>query len=187
MQNYHQRQLNNNQNNNYHNYHQQQQQQQQPQIPSNPVYEQPLSDEEFLLRYKQKYPEEYEKLMKEAYLAEMNKKNMENNNLNNINSIHESPYENNEGIEGNSINMNNNEDLDEKGADIERILNNPNITNISPLELFLCNTKLYNDFFPFFKRQNVLSLEEAILFRNYQIKNRELSSKVSLKNFNKEV
>jgi len=187
MQNYHQRQLNNNYqaNNNYHNYHQQPQQP--PYIP-NPKeqlnYEkQPLNDEEFLLYYKQKYPEEYEKLMKEAYLAEMNKnKNM--TNINNINSIHESPYENNE---GNSININNSEELDEKGADMERILNNPNITNISPLELILCNTKLYNDFFPFFKRQNVLSLEEAILFKNYQIKNKELSSKISLKNFNKEV
>ena len=210
MENYHQKQLNNNQiNNNYHNnYHQKQlsnnqinnnnyhnnyhQQQIQPQLqmpkeqPKQQNYEQQqqqaLNDEEFLLYYKQKYPEEYEKLMKEAYLAEMNQNNI--NNINNINSIHESPYENNE---GNSINMSNNEDLDEKGADMERILNNPNITNISPLELILCNTKLYNDFFPFFKRQNVLSLEEAILFRNYQIKNKELSSKVSLKNFNKEV
>ena len=187
MQNYHQMQLNNNQINNninYHNYHQQQQQQNQINMPKEPNYEQQLSDEEFLIRYKQKYPEEYEKLMKEAYLLEMNKKSM--NNLNNINSIHESPYENNE---GNSININNNnnEDLDEKGADVERILNNPNLKNIGPLELVLCYTKLYNDFFPFFKRQNVQSLEEAILFRNYQIKNRELSSKVSLKNFNKEV
>ena len=68
-----------------------------------------------------------------------------------------------------------------------KILNNPNITNIIPLELFLCNTKLYNDFFPFFKRQNILSLEEAIRFKNYQIKNKELSSKVSLNNFNKEL
>ena len=184
MQNYHQRQLNSNQinTNNYHNYNQQQQPL--PQIkkeqPKQQSYDQqPMNDEEFLLYYKQKYPEEYEKLMKEAQIAEMNK-----NNLNNINSIRESPYENNE---GNSINMSNNEELDEKGADMERILNNPNITNISPLELILCNTKLYNDFFPFFKRQNVLSLEEAILFRNYQIKNKELSSKVHLKNFNKEV
>ena len=65
MQNYHQRQLNNNQvNNNYHNYHQQQESQ--PNIPKESNYEQPLSDEEFLIRYKQKYPEEYEKLMKEA-------------------------------------------------------------------------------------------------------------------------
>ena len=150
MQNYHQRQLNNNYqaNNYYHNY--QQQPQQPPYIPNpkeQPNYEkQPLNDEEFLLYYKQKYPEEYEKLMKEAYLAEMNKnKNM--TNINNINSIQESPYENNE---GNSININNSEELDEKGADMERILNNPNITNISPLELILCNTKLYNDFFPFF-------------------------------------
>ena len=184
MQNYHQRQLNNNQmnNNNYHNYHQQQPQNQ-INVMKEPSYEQQLSDEEFLIRYKQKYPEEYEKLMKEAYLLEMNQKSM--NNINNINAIHESPYENNE---GNSINLNNNnEDLDEKGADVERILNNPNLTNIGPLELFLCYTKLYNDFFPFFKRQNVQSLEEAILFRNYQIKNKELSSKVSLKNFNKEV
>ena len=181
MQNYHQRQLNNNQvNNNYHNYHQQQQNQ--PSIPKESNYEQPLSDEEFLIRYKQKYPEEYEKLMKEAYLQEMNERKM--NNISNINSIHESPYENNE---GSAINLNNHEDLDEKGADVERILNNPNLTNIGPLELVLCYTKLYNDFFPFFKRQNVLSLEEAILFKNYQIKNRELSSKVSLKNFNKEV
>ena len=181
MQNYHQRQLNKNQiNNNNPNYHQQQQQ---PNFPkeSNYSQKQPLNDEEFLLYYKQKYPEEYEKLMKEAYLDEMKK---QNSNINNIHSIHESPYEQNE---GNSININNNEELDEKGADIERILNNPNLTNISPLELILCNTKLYNDFFPFFKRQNVLSLEEAILFRNYQIKNKELSSKVSLKNFNKEV
>ena len=189
MKNYHQTQLNNNQiNNNYHNnYHQQQQHQQvqmskeQPKYSNNAQQQQPpLSDEEFLLYYKQKYPEEYEKLMKEAYLGEMNKNN-KSNKENAINAIHESPYE------GNSINMSNNEELDEKGADMERILNNPNITNISPLELILCNTKLYNDFFPFFKRQNILSLEEAILFRNYQIKNKELSLKVSLKNFNKEV
>jgi hypothetical protein len=198
MQNYHQRQMNNNNNinNNYH--HQQPQMQMPSQMPRLPPLQshgtqvtqntkiqsnydkQPLNDEEFLLYYQQKYPEEYEKLIKEAYLDEMNNKK----NLNNINSIHESPYENNE---GSSTNINNNEDLDEKGADMERILNNPNITNISPLELFLCNTKLYNDFFPFFKRQNILSLEEAILFKNYQIKNKELSSKVSLKNFNKEL
>ena len=185
MQNYHHRQSSNNKinNNNYHNYHQQQQQNQ-ISMPKEPSHEQQLSDEEFLIRYKQKYPEEYEKLMKEAYLLEMNKESM--NNLNNINAIHESPYENNEGSSIN-INNNNNEDLDEKGADVERILNNPNLKNIGPLELVLCYTKLYNDFFPFFKRQNVQSLEEAILFRNYQIKNRELSSKVSLKNFNKEV
>ena len=200
MQNYHQRQMNNNNNisNNYHHQPPQIQTSSQTQMPQLPPlqphnikntqnakiqsnYEQqPLNDEEFLLYYQQKYPEEYEKLVKEAYLAEMNNKK----NLNNINSIHESPYENNE---GSSININNSEDLDEKGADMERILNNPNITNISPLELFLCNTKLYNDFFPFFKRQNILSLEEAILFKNYQIKNKELSSKVSLKNFNKEL
>ena len=185
MQNYHQMQLNSNQINN-NNYHHRQQQMLPPiskEPPKKQSYEQqPMNDEEFLLYYKQKYPEEYEKLMKEAYLAEMNQKNI--NSINNINSIRESPYENNE---GSSINMNNNEELDEKGADMERILNNPNITNISPLELILCNTKLYNDFYPFFKRQNVLSLEEAILFRNYQIKNKELSSKVHLKNFNKEV
>ena len=191
MKNYNQRQLNSYEiNNNYHNYHHQQSQQKphfqipkEAQIQQNYGQKQSLNDDEFLLYYKQKYPEEYEKLMKEAYLAEMNKNNL-NNNLNNINSIHESPYENNE---GNYININNNEDLDEKDEDMERILNNVNITNISPLELILCNTKLYNDFFPFFKRQNVLSLEEAILFRNYQIKNKELNSKVSLKNFNKEV
>ena len=147
MQIYHQRQLNNNQiNNNYHNYHQQLQSQ--PNIPKESNYEHPLSDEEFLARYKQKYPEEYEKLMKEAYLQEMNERKM--NNINNINAIHESPYENNE---GSSINLNNNEDMDEKGADVERILNNQNLTNIGPLELILCYTKLYNDFFPFFKRQ----------------------------------
>ena len=201
MQNYHQRQMNNNINNISNNYHHQppqiqtSSQTQMPQLPplqphnikntqnakiQSNYEQQPLNDEEFLLYYQQKYPEEYEKLVKEAYLAEMNNKK----NLNNINSIHESPYENNE---GSSININNSEDLDEKGADMERILNNPNITNISPLELFLCNTKLYNDFFPFFKRQNILSLEEAILFKNYQIKNKELSSKVSLKNFNKEL
>ena len=107
MQKYHQRQLNNNQmnNNNYHNYHNYHQQQPQNQINvlKEPSYEQQLSDEEFLIRYKQKYPEEYEKLMKEAYLLEMNQKSM--NNINNINAIHESPYENNE---GNSINLNNN-------------------------------------------------------------------------------
>ena len=183
MKNYHQMQLNNNKNNNIQNFHKIQPSLQPKEQQIKPNYDQqqqpPLNDEEFLLYYKQKYPEEYEKLMKEAYLGEMNKIN--DNNLNQINSIHESPYE------GNSINIINNDELDEKGADIERILNNPNITNISPLELILCNTKLYNDFFPFFKRQNVLSLEEAILFRNYQIKNKELSSKVSLKNFNKEV
>ena len=183
MQNYHQMKVNNYQkNDNYHDYQQPKQQiplsKEQPKL-SNYEQQPPLSDEEFLLYYQQKYPEEYEKLMKEAYLGEMNK-NKNNSNVKDINAIHESPYENN------SININN-EELDEKGADMERILNNPNITNISPLELILCNTKLYNDFFPFFKRQNILSLEEAILFRNYQIKNKELSSKVGLKNFNKEV
>ena len=61
MQNYHQRQLNNNKiNNNNPNYHQQPQQ---PNFPkeSNYSHTQPLNDEEFLLYYKQKYPEEYEK------------------------------------------------------------------------------------------------------------------------------
>jgi len=64
---------------------------------------------------------------------------MNKNNINNINSIHESPFENNE---GNSININNNEDLDEKGADVERILNNPNLKNIGQLELFLMLYKI---------------------------------------------
>jgi len=65
MQNYHQRQLKDNQiNNNYH----QQKQQSQSSMFKESSSEYQLSDEEFLIRYKQKYPEEYEKLMKEAYL-----------------------------------------------------------------------------------------------------------------------
>ena len=39
----------------------------------------------------------------------------------------------------------------EYGNDIERILNNPDINLSSPLELFLCNLKIYNDLFPFLK------------------------------------
>lgn len=157
--NYHQLQMNNNQNDN--NPNQQQQQ---------------LSDEEFLIMYKQKYPEEYEQMMQEAYLNQMNQnQNYEKNE--NINIIRESPYENNE----NNINVN--EEENEYGNDIERILNNPDINLSSPLELFLCNLKIYNDLFPFFKRQNILTLEEVILFKNYQIKNK----KVTFKNFEKEV
>ena len=163
--NYHQMQMNNQNNINYQ--------------PPQPIqYEQqPLSDEEFLIRYQQKYPEEYEQMMKEAYLNYMNQKQQMNEN---INVIRESPLE-----ESNNNNLNMNDD--ENNNDIERILNNPNINSSSPLELFLCNLKLHNDLFPFFKRQNVLTLEEAISFKNYQIKNKNLSSKVILKNFEKEV
>ena len=67
MKNYHQKQLNNNSlnQNNYHNYHQQQNQSKlpmnQPMELIKPNYgqqEAPLSDEEFLIYYKNKYPEE---------------------------------------------------------------------------------------------------------------------------------
>ena len=166
--NYHQMQMNNQNNANNINT-----------LPPQPAqYEQqPLSDEEFLIRYQQKYPEEYEQMMKEAYLNYMNQNQQMHNE--NINIIRESPLE-----ESNNNNINSNED---ENNDIERILNNPNINISSPLELFLCNIKLHNDLFPFFKRQNVLTLEEVISFKNYQIKNKNLSSKVSLKNFEKEV
>ena len=101
-----------------------------------------LSDEEFLIYYKEKYPEEYAKLLQEAY---------------NENSIQESPYENYENNINNNIN-NNQENIDEKIYDMETILKNSEITNSSPLELFLCLTKTYNDFFPFFKRQGVYNI-----------------------------
>ena len=116
-------------------------------IPQKPPQE--LSDEEFLIYYKNKYPEEYAKLINEAY---------------NENSIKESPYEN---INNNNINNNNINNEENEEDDIERILRNKEITNSSPLELFLCLTKTYNDFFPFFKRQGVLNLEQAISFKNY--------------------
>ena len=113
-----------------------------------------LSDEEFLIYYKEKYPEEYAKLVQEAY---------------NENSIQESPYENYENNINNNI-KNNQENIDEKIYDMETILKNSEITNSSPLELFLCLTKTYNDFFPFFKRQGVANLEQAISFKNYSVK-----------------
>ena len=112
-----------------------------------------LSDEEFLVYYKEKYPEEYAKLMQEAY---------------NENTIKEN-------------NSNNNEIKEED--DIEKILRNKDITNTSPLELFLCLTKTYNDFFPFFKRQGVFTLEQAISFKNYSVKNSKAHFNF---NFNKE-
>lgn len=151
MQNYHMRQnpaqnnINININNN-------------PPIPMQSPKE--LSDEEFLIYYKEKYPEEYAKLMQEAY---------------NENTIQESPYENNNKI-------NNQEILDEKIYDMETILKNGEITNSTPLELFLCLTKTYNDFFPFYKRQGVSTISQAISFKNYSVK----YSKAHLNiNFNK--
>ena len=74
-----------------------------------------LSDEEFLIYYKEKYPEEYAKLLQEAY---------------NENKIQESPNENN--YKNNDI-INNPEIADEKIYDIETILKNSEITNSSPL------------------------------------------------------
>ena len=124
-----------------------------------------LSDEEFLIYYKEKYPEEYAKLLQEAY---------------NENKIQESPNENN--YKNNDI-INNPEIADEKIYDIETILKNSEITNSSPLELFLCLTKTYNDFFPFFKRQGVINLEQAISFKDYSLKNNKVRFNV---NFNKE-
>ena len=116
-----------------------------------------LSDEEFLVYYKEKYPEEYAKLMQEAY----NENTIKENNSNN-NEIKEKEKE---------------ED------DIEKILRNKDITNSSPLEFFLCLTKTYNDFFPFFKRQGVFTLEQAISFKNYSVKNSKAHFNF---NFNKE-
>jgi len=142
----------------------------QPQInASNPSKE--LSDEEFLIYYKEKYPEEYAKLIKEAY--------------DNENIIKESPYENmeNENKIKNNNKINNREMEDEKIYDIETILKNGEITNSSPLELFLCLTKTYNDFFPFFKRQGIITLEQAISFKNYAQKNNKAHPNI---NFNKE-
>ena len=124
-----------------------------------------LSDEEFLIYYKEKYPEEYAKLLQEAY---------------NENKIQESPNENNY---KNNNEINNSEVTDEKIYDIETILKNSEITNSSPLELFLCLTKTYNDFFPFFKRQGVINLEQAISFKDYSLKNNKVRFNV---NFNKE-
>ena len=136
-------------------------------IPQKPPQE--LSDEEFLIYYKNKYPEEYAKLINEAY---------------NENSIKESPYENiNNNNINNNINNNNINNEENEEDDIERILRNKEITNSSPLELFLCLTKTYNDFFPFFKRQGVLNLEQAISFKNYTIKTSKAHSNA---NFNKE-
>ena len=165
MQNYHMRQMNSNINNinpnsnisekNSNN-----------NINNNNVKTSELSDEEFLQYYKEKYPEEYQKLIKEA--------NNEYYEENQINSINESPYENS------------NDNIDEKISDMERILNNEEINESSPLELFLCLTKLYNDFYAFFKRQGIHNLEKAIQFKNYAIKNKELSHKLHLNNFNKE-
>ena len=63
------------------------------------------------------------------------------------------------------------------------IIINKDITNTSPLELFLCLTKTYNDFFPFFKRQGVFTLEQAISFKNYSVKNSKAHFNF---NFNKE-
>ena len=162
MQNYHMRQMNSNinninQNSNFSEIN--------PNINNN-VKTSELSDEEFLQYYKEKYPEEYQKLIKEA--------NNEYYEENQINSINESPYENS------------NDNIDEKISDMERILNNEEINESSPLELFLCLTKLYNDFYPFFKRQGIHNLEKAIQFKNYAIKNKELSHKIHLNNFNKE-
>ena len=51
----------------------------------------------------------------------------------------------------------------------EEFIQTPNL-NIPPtvsLELFLCNLKLYMDFFSFFKKHNVITLEQAIDFKNY--------------------
>ena len=137
-------------------------------IPQKPPQE--LSDEEFLIYYKEKYPEEYAKLVQEAY---------------NENSIKESPYENyeiNKNEKNNNV-INNYEVTDENIDDIEKILRNNEITNSSPLELFLCLTKTYNDFFPFYKRQGVLNLEQAISFKNYSIKNSKIHFNA---NFNKD-
>ena len=162
MQNYHMRQnqgqntnnINNNINNN-------------PQMKS----EKELSDEEFLIYYKEKYPEEYAKLMQEAYQG---------------NSIQESPYENMENnIYYNKNEINNQEIENEKIYDIETILKNGEITNSSPLELFLCLTKTYNDFFPFFKRQGVNNLEQAISFKNYNLNLKNNKAHFNI-NFNKD-
>ena len=117
-----------------------------------------LNDEEFLIYYKEKYPEEYAKLIQEAY----NENSIKENNIINNNEIYEK---------------------DEKEDDIEKILRNKDITNTSPLELFLCLTKTYNDFFPFFKRQGVFTLEQAISFKNYSVKNSKAHFNF---NFNKE-
>ena len=121
-----------------------------------------LSDEEFLIYYKNKYPEEYDKLVKEAY---------------NENSIKESPYENNN---NNIINNNIINNKEENEDDLEKILRNKEITSSSPLELFLCLTKTYNDFFPFFKSKGVIDLEQAISFKNYTSKNSKGHSNVNL-------
>ena len=122
-----------------------------------------LSDEEFLIYYKNKYPEEYAKLIKEAY---------------NENTIKESPYENYDSNNNNIIN--NQEKIEENEDDLEKILRNKEITSSSPLELFLCLTKTYNDFFPFYKRQGVSTLEQAISFKNYTSKNSKGHSNVNL-------
>ena len=122
-----------------------------------------LSDEEFLIYYKNKYPEEYAKLIKEAY---------------NENTIKESPYENYNSNNNNIIN--NQENIEENEDDLEKILRNKEITSSSPLELFLCLTKTYNDFFPFYKRQGVSTLEQAISFKNYTSKNSKGHSNVNL-------
>ena len=130
-------------------------------MPAQPQKE--LSDEEFLIYYKNKYPEEYAKLIKEAY---------------NENTIKESPYEN---YNSNSnIIINNQEKIEENEDDLEKILRNKEITSSSPLELFLCLTKTYNDFFPFYKRQGVSTLEQAISFKNYTSKNSKGHSNVNL-------
>ena len=130
-------------------------------MPAQPQKE--LSDEEFLIYYKNKYPEEYAKLIKEAY---------------NENTIKESPYENYNSNNNNIIN--NQENIEENEDDLEKILRNKEITSSSPLELFLCLTKTYNDFFPFYKRQGVSTLEQAISFKNYTSKNSKGHSNVNL-------
>ena len=40
----------------------------------------------------------------------------------------------------------------------------------APLELFLTNLKLYYDYFPFYKTNNITTLEQALNFRNFPSK-----------------
>ena len=69
-----------------------------------------------------------------------------------------------------NINQNNIQEEDQKiENENEEFSQTPNL-GIPPsvsLELFLCNLKLYRDFFSFFKKYNVTTLEQAIDFKFY--------------------
>ena len=69
-----------------------------------------------------------------------------------------------------NINQNNIQEEDQKIEKENEDFTQPPNLGIPPsvsLELFLCNLKLYRDFFSFFKKYNVTTLEQAIDFKFY--------------------